>query len=592
MDVSIKINSHCVDYTYTLVAGAPVAPLLKQAGLLDFPCGGIGKCGKCLIYANTAPCAEEVEKLGTAAIQSGLRLACYTHAAKDLEITIPDKAALCVLSSFTHQRYDFAPVIDKTPFALPTPAGGGIHTDVQRLLSATGTRRHTMSLRQLAGLPAFLHSLEPEGAAGYALTHGETIVGYSPQADHTALVVDIGTTTVAAILVNLRTQRILGTRGAHNAQFPYGADVISRINQTMDIGVEPLRKAIISQLECMRRELLIDAGLEDVSVISLAGNTTMMHLLCGLPPEDIGKAPFRPVTTEEMRLGARELGLDSDSPVHMLPSISSYIGADIVASLLACGAHDAQKPFLLIDFGTNAETVLFANNTFYCCSAAAGPCFEGASLSCGMAGQPGAIDTVECGPQGLSYTVIENIKTRGLCGSGVLDALAVLLDSGAVDETGRLNTAHTGALRPHLDAEKGFVFTPSVYLTQADIREIQLAKGAIRTGVEVLCDEAGIAHEDIDTLYLAGGFGSAMRAESAVRIGLIPPQLLHKVDVLGNATSFGALRYITERDADAHIASIMERTKYIELSTCPTFTGHYMENMLFPAEAVYSACPN
>ena len=451
MNVSITVR-HCGETTTLRAeAGTPLAPLLREAGLLTLPCG-VGKCGKCLILAATEPCAEERALLGDAALASGLRLACYTRAAEGLDIALPQAGALRVLTRFAQSDYPFRPIVERRPFAMPEPSLDDQRSDLQRLIDACGAKGHALGLGQLAALPAFIRNARSNGGCGdghgnvcgFGLMHGETLVGYTASDEAYALIVDIGTTTVAALLVDTARRRVVAARGEHNAQSPYGADVISRIRHETEWeehrnGPNPLQQAIAKQVSAMLAGLLEQAGIGDVDFLSLTGNTTMMHLLCGLPGEHIGKAPFIPATLEPMRLPAADLGIASQAPAFLLPGISAYIGADIVASLLAADAHRSQPPFLLVDLGTNAETVLCASGTLYACSAAAGPCFEGATLSCGMAGQDGAIDTVSPDPErGLSFTTIGDAPARGLCGSGVLDALALLLDAGIVDETGRL----------------------------------------------------------------------------------------------------------------------------------------------------------
>ncbi|MEG1610617.1 MAG: ASKHA domain-containing protein, partial [Bilophila sp.] len=416
-----------------------------------------------------------------------------------------------------------------------------------------------------------------------------TLVGVSGEAAHYGLIVDIGTTTVAALMLDLDTRRVVASRGEHNAEAPFGADVISRIQQSMEQGVAPLQQAIVRQIDELCASLCTECGCTDVSLISITGNTTMLHLLCGLPATNISRAPFIPVTTEAMRCNAASLGLHSQATTFLLPGISAYIGADTVASLLAAAGHTTgERPFLLVDFGTNAETVLFANGTYYACSAAAGPCFEGATLACGMAGQHGAIDTVLARPAtpgashaGFAVTVIGGGTARGVCGSGVVDAIALLLDSGDLDETGRLE----GSLTTEDESGTRFQLTDKVYLSQKDIREVQLAKAAVRAGIEVLLTEAGLLANDVQTLFLAGGFGSAIRPESAVRIGLVPEELKHRVQVLGNAACFGALRAVTETAATVLTSTILRTTRYIELSAHPGFCDTYVENMLFPQGA-------
>lgn len=593
MSFSITVRHEGGSAILRAEAGAPLAPLLREAGLLTLPCG-VGKCGKCLIHADTEACEEERALLGGAAVASGLRLACYTRAAEGLDIAIPQAGALRVLTRFAQSEYPFRPIVERRPFVLPEPSLDDQRSDLQRLLEACGAKAHALGLAQLAALPAFMRNGGRSGGCndecgsvrGFGLMHGETLVGYTASDNAHALIVDIGTTTVAALLVDTEHRRVVAARGEHNAQSPYGADVISRIRHEMEWeerrnGPNPLQQAIVRQISTMLAGLLEQAGIDGVDFLSLTGNTTMMHLLCGLPGEHISKAPFIPVTLEPMRLPAADLGIASRAPAFLLPGISAYIGADIMASLLAADAHRKQPPFLLVDLGTNAETVLCADGIFYACSAAAGPCFEGATLSCGIAGQDGAIDTVSPDPQrGLSFTTIGGAPARGLCGSGVLDALALLLDAGIVDETGRLE-ADASPLGGRIE-DDALIFTDSVRFTQKDIREVQLAKAAVRAGIDILLREAALDVKEVAKLYLAGGFGSAMRPESAARIGLIPEELSERVTVLGNAAGSGALRYATEEGATESALGIIRRTRYVELSAHAGFTDAYVERMLFP----------
>lgn len=327
--------------------------------------------------------------------------------------------------------------------------------------------------------------------------------------------------------------------------------------------------------------LLEQAGIGDVDFLSLTGNTTMMHLLCGLPGEHIGKAPFIPATLEPMRLPAADLGIASQAPRSCYPAFPPISARTSWPRSSPPTPTAASRPSCSSTSAPTAETVLCASGTLYACSAAAGPCFEGATLSCGMAGQDGAIDTVSPDPErGLSFTTIGDAPARGLCGSGVLDALALLLDAGIVDETGRLE-ADASPLGARI-TDDALTFTDSVRFTQKDIREVQLAKAAVRAGIDILLREAGMETADVARLYLAGGFGSAMRPESAARIGLIPEELSDRVTVLGNAAGSGALRYATEEGAAESALGIIRRTRYIELSAHAGFTDAYVERMLFP----------
>ena len=583
MEARITVHHQQGTRQFVCTAGEPIAHLLRDEGLLPLPCG-LGKCGKCLIYADTEPADEERTLLGERRLAAGLRLACHTRARDGLEVTVPHAGTLKVLTQFTSMEYVWEPLVRRVPLAVDDASLEDQRSDVQRLQDAAQAGGHELSLEDLTALPAQLRSGEPL----HALLRGDRLHGVRPQGTPHALIVDIGTTTVAALLVDLDGRRIVAAHGERNAQSPYGADVISRIHRAMEWesagrqGSNPLQAAICRQIDGMLRRLLEESGVQDVDMLCLTGNTTMLHLLCGLPGEHISKAPFIPVTLEPMCLPARLLHIASAGRCFLMPGISSYIGADIVASLLAADAHHPQDPFLLVDLGTNAETVLYVDGKLLACSAAAGPCFEGATLSCGMAGQDGAIDAVEADDaQGLRFSTIGGAPAQGICGSGVLDALALLLDAGCVDETGHLEADDSPLGRRIRD--DALLLTDAVRFSQRDIREVQLAKAAVRAGMEILLREAGLRYDDIRRLYLAGGFGSAMRPRSAARIGLIPAELEQRVHVLGNAAGFGALRYVTEKDAQTAASELIRRTRYIELSAHSGFSESYVEQMTFPA---------
>ena len=579
MTVSVTIDQNNRSFTLKVPKEKPLVFALRQEGLIVAPCG-IGKCGKCRILCETVPTDEEKTHLTPMELEAGVRLACYTYPKEGMRIGIIDIKKTRVQTGFKESAYALSPALKKIAFTADKPDIEHQHTDIQRVLLATHATGHRLSLKALRRLPDLLRQ---HNHSAYAVLENETLVDICSHSEHYGMVVDIGTTTVAALLIDLTTGKTVAVDGAHNAQAPFGADVMTRIQYAMDGGLERLTQGIIKQLNTLLSRLLEKSGAKDVSLISIAGNTTMMHLLCGINPEHISKAPFIPGTLEAMTRSARDLGIHSSGQCYLLPGVSAYIGADIVASLIATGAVGTNETFLMADIGTNAETVLYANGTCYACSAAAGPCFEGANLSCGMPGQPGAIDSVfEAEKNGFGFTVIDDKKAVGLCGSGVIDGIALLLNSGAVEPTGRLHAK--GSLSQAITGEKNeirFNLTDTVAITQKDIREVQLAKAALRSGIEILMREAGITADEIDTLYLAGGFGSAIHPESAVRIGMIPQALLPKISVLGNAASYGALRYVTEKEADQTARIISSASKHIELSAHAGFSNEYMGRMLF-----------
>ena len=406
---------------------------------------------------------------------------------------------------------------------------------------------------------------------------------------------DIGTTTVVCHLMELATGRKIATVGEGNAQRPYGGDVIARIKASMEGRRPALTAAITGQLSRMIEALCRTAKLEltDINRMAIAANTTMLHLLTGLSPDCIGQAPF---TTESLfgdEWDARALGLPFDGTVYLLPAVSGYVGGDITADLLAVGMEGEDKPTLLIDVGTNGEMALGRGDKFTCCSTAAGPAFEGAQIHCGMTAAPGAISTVEYRDGQVVCSVIGGGEAVGLCGSGLIDAMAVMLTVGAVDETGRMYDIDEDedeipeAALPYLfllDDSPAFRLSERVCVTQADVRKLQLGKGAIAAGVKVLMDAYGAAFEDIGALLLAGGFGSFIRPESAARIGLIPAELLPVTRAVGNTAARGAQIALVSQAARNTLASLQQDMKYYELSGLSAFNDAYMEAMMFPEE--------
>jgi uncharacterized 2Fe-2S/4Fe-4S cluster protein (DUF4445 family) len=585
--ISLTVVQNSKEYHLEAPQGEPVSKLLRDHGLQHQPCGGAGVCGKCLIFAETLPTEEEVKRLSKHALDSGMRLACYTPAQEGLTIRIPEQDTIQVLTSYSATNYDYQPLVEVRPFEIIESTLENQKTDLNNVLDSCCVSHHSLSLNQLAELPTYLRRQQK----GYGLIHNDTLIGVTKCSDNFLLSIDIGTTTVAATLFDINSRSVIKSMGEKNGQSPFGADVITRIQHTISEGqkgIKQLQDIIVQQINSLKNTLIKEVQqsggtLTDVTMITVTGNTSMIHFLCGFPAEHISKAPFISVTLEKMQLRCSEIGIDSEAPLFIMPGISAYVGADIVSALLAANVHKDKTPFLLIDFGTNAEIVLSKGDSIYSCSTAAGPCFEGATLSCGSMARPGAIDTVFPVDTGFSFTTIGGIKANGLCGSAVIDCIALLLDSGDLDDTGRMEGE--GKLAEYIverDGKKVFILTDDVYLSQEDVRKIQLAKAAVRAGAETLIEESGLSPDSFTKLYLAGGFGSALNPESAVRVGLVPESMAGVIRVLGNGAGYGAMRYATEKDSFEIVEDIKNRTRYIELSAHLKFNELYIDHMYFP----------
>lgn len=400
---------------------------------------------------------------------------------------------------------------------------------------------------------------------------------------------DIGTTTVVCQLIDLTDGRRVSALGRENDQRSYGADVISRIKASMDGNLEAMTAAIRNQLSGMILELAKEAGISvaEIRAMVVAANTTMCHLIAGLPPDSMGMAPYKPLSTFGEWMTAEALQLPFNGKVYLAPAVSGYVGGDITADILAAGLDGSSVPTLLIDVGTNGEMALGCGDDFLCCSTAAGPAFEGAQIRWGMTAAPGAISAVAWKDGQVVCEVLGDVEAKGICGSGLIDAVAMLLAIGALDETGRLLDEDEDdvpdCLLPHLCHEEGepaFRLVGEITVTQSDIRKLQLGKGAIAAGVQVL--RQMYPEKDIGGLLLAGGFGSYIRPESAARIGLIPEDLLDKTRAIGNAAALGAHMALVSREARGRLAEIQKNMRYQELSGMGQFNSAYIEMMMFP----------
>ena len=416
----------------------------------------------------------------------------------------------------------------------------------------------------------------PESADGAILTGTVPLPACQPGRTGCAAAVDLGTTTVVARLYDLASGAELATESGWNAQAPYGADVISRIQYTLEQpdGLQELSQRSREQVWALIGHALArcSRGADTLREITLVGNTVMQHLFAGYSVRGIAAAPFRPETLFD----AYETVLLHGVPVRFAPCVAGYVGGDITAGLLAAGLAELPGEHLFLDIGG-----------FTCCAVASGPAFEGAGISCGMPGVDGAVSRVRY-DRGFVYDVIGGGVPKGLCGSGLLDLTAVLLRLGAIAPGGRLLPPEQApaALRRHLthdaDGNGCFHLTPEVSLTAADVRNLQLAKAAVAAGIRVLLQQRGLTPEQLDGVYLAGGFGSYLDPESAAAIGMLPRACAGKLHTLGNTALAGAAVLALDGTQWQHIRSISRACSYLELSGRADFDAAFTENLSFP----------
>ncbi len=387
--------------------------------------------------------------------------------------------------------------------------------------------------------------------------------------------IDLGTTSIAVSLFDFGSGARLETAGQWNAQQSWGADVISRIAYTMDHpdGLKVLSDCVRNQILQMITSLCVRQGrnIQEVRKAFLAGNTTMQHIFAGLPPAGIAAAPFEP-------LSYFEDGDPSDLggiPVVLSPCVSGYVGGDITAGLLAMHLEESPTRDLFLDVGTNGEMAVGGRDGFTACSVACGPAFEGAGISCGMPAENGAVNRVYFSGDELVFETIGGGEPKGICGSGLLDLAACLLEAGYITPSGML-------LCEEESGEAVFRITERVFLSARDVRQLQLAKAAVAAGIEILLRRSGYRIGDIGTLWLAGGFGNRLNPESASRIGMFPAELLDRVRTAGNASLAGAEEALMDSAASARLQTIRKMCSYIELSSDEEFKDCFIEQMAFP----------
>lgn len=402
------------------------------------------------------------------------------------------------------------------------------------------------------------------------------------------LAYDIGTTTVVCYLLQEGTGAVLATCSAVNPQQSFGADVISRIQAALAGQQEKLTALIRREMAELANKACREAGVSParIGVVSVVGNPCMQQLFLGICPENLARIPFEPVLTEaKVDTAKRYLPDFENAKLLIVPDIAGFVGADTVGCILSTGIDRIEPVTLVVDIGTNGEMVLGNRDRMVSCATAAGPALEGAGIHFGMRGDEGAIDHVWLENGALRCSVIGGGKAKGICGSGLIDAVAVLLKAGLLNRRGRLQSREQAAvLTEHLrevDGQRVFDLTDGIYLTQNDIRQVQMAKGAIAAGIDLMAAHLGIAPEDIGQVLLAGAFGSFIDKESACRIGLLPPVLQDRIQAVGNAAGSGARRLACSRSELQRAQRIVEKAEFLELAALPEFQRCFAKNMGF-----------
>ncbi len=591
--------------------------LENQPVELDSDCGGLGKCGKCKVQVITAlgpPGPQERELLSEGELARGMRLACRIRMQKDLMINLDrgesGQEHFQILKSGQMPIIRLDPLVYKRIVNLPETQSDGELGDLGRVRAGLGPGfgRLKAGLECLRRLPADLRAIGDRGAA---VLHGDRLLAWQDWEQvgrRYGLVFDLGTSTLVGKLISLLDGRELAVASCLNGQARHGADVISRLQFVREHpdGLGKLNRLMLKDLQRMIQRLLRVAGLvpEDIFVAVACGNPTMTHLLLGIPPGAIAESPFRPAVTDGLVLKAGQVGLSlaPEALLYVLPCKSGYIGGDLIATMLASGAWRRGQPLGLgLDLGTNGEVFLGSRGRMLTCSAAAGPALEGSKISYGMIARTGAIESVRSEEHGLAYRTIGNVKPRGLCGSGLVDLVAVLLHWGVIDHEGLITEPGPDippwlAERVEPDGEvlhfvvaredEAFEGRP-VYLSQRDVRELQLAKAAVAAGVRILMNELGVLPGDLQRVYLAGALGNYVNAYSAMRVGLLPMVDPEAIRSLGNAAGTGAAMALLSRGHWRLCCALARSIEHVELSSRRDFNDYFVEHIDFPTENIW-----
>ncbi|MCC7461558.1 MAG: DUF4445 domain-containing protein [Gammaproteobacteria bacterium] len=558
-------------------------------------CGGRGTCGSCMVRVTHGEFARLGDEQAAAVTQSRRKWqrSCQIVALGDCDVEVSGRSlAPVVRAEFTDPAqvemlpldaavHDLELKVSEATLADP-------RSDFDRLNDAAAGVLHGIDVVAARRMPALLRA---HGWSLHVRVRAGSVIDVAPAGGHTlGLAVDLGTTNVAGFLVNLRTGARLASLGIENPQSMWGADLISRINFATREGeaAEELRTAAIAAINVLAADLCRAVGASGAEIVDVAvcGNTAMHHLLLGLPVRQLGRAPFVAAVRASDDIRARDLGIDvaPGAYVHVAPNIGGFVGGDHVTALLATEERwQGVRTALVMDVGTNTEISLVHGGRLLSTSCPSGPALEGGHISCGMRAAEGAIERVTLVDGRICVRTIGEEEPVGLCGSGVLDALRVLREAGIIDARGRIAAGHpdVGNDGPVRYA----VLAPGVHFLQGDVRAVQLAKAAIRVGVELLLDQAGLSEHDIDRFIIAGAFGAYIDVESGIATGLFPDLPRERFEQVGNAAGLGVRRMLASRKARARAAELASMAQYVELSSRADFQRRFLQHIGFPSLA-------
>jgi len=571
----------------------------RQLGVgINSICGGKGTCHSCKVQVISGSVSKsrpnEREIFTSQELKEGWRLACQAYPTSDCKITVPAESMTTpqrVQVEGLEVKVALEPSVRVYLLQLSAPSLKAPQADDDRLLEALN-RQYKLQCTKIdvGALRVSSDQLRSWNWKSQAVVRDDEVIAVLPRNCHQlGLAIDLGTTKIAGYLVDLDNGRTLAARGMMNPQISYGEDIISRMSRVVKSPDEggQLQKLAVDAINELSAELSKEAGTKPGEIVEavVVGNTAMHHLFLRLPVKQLALSPFVPAASRALAIRAGELGLNiaPGAYIHLLPNIAGFVGADHVSMLLATDAWQAKGATVALDIGTNTEVSLIYKGKITTTSCASGPAFEGGHIKYGMRAATGAIERLRIDGGEIHYQTIDGASPVGICGSGILDALAQLYEAGIIDEGGRMIDN-----RPGVRIYKGqHEFTlvsreerkgrPAITVTQSDVRELQLAKAAIRTGIQILLETSGCAEDDIKQVIIAGAFGTYIDVASAVVIGMLPPLPLKRFRQVGNAAGAGARLALISLKSRAKAQAIASRVSYIELASSPDFQPTFLQ---------------
>lgn len=592
-----------------ILEGESLLQALKRQGVyLIASCGGKGICGKCRVRVVDGKYrAESSGKLDPKEIESGLTLACQTFPEQDITLDIPKESRLVIgdiieisrsgdlFKLFRSFDVPVSPLLKRVTLNIPPPTLDNNISDLDRLKKAAeehGVQLTVFSHSFISSLAGSLRDAQWDVNLAYS---GNEAFILSPlkKNDRYGIAVDVGTTTIVVYLVDLADGRIIDVGSTYNSQIRYGDDVITRIvHATEGQGLGELQEAVKDDINNLLIPVLERHNLDMKNIESavISGNTTMSHLFWGLSPAYIREEPYTPTVNAfpQWKAGTVNLVTNALAPVYTLPCVASYVGGDIVAGVLASGMHKNSEISLFMDIGTNGEIVIGNNEWLVTAACSAGPCFEGSGIRHGMRATKGAVESVRINPQTFEpiLGVIGGGNPVGICGSGMIDAITEMFLSGVIDQKGKfVKGLSTERIREGFEGDEFILYKDGardIVLTEVDIENILRAKAAIYAGISLLLKKVGFSLNDVERVYIAGGFGNYLNVDKAIIIGMLPDLPREKFRFIGNSSIAGAYLCLLSEELRKAAEGIAQQMTNIELSVSRRFMDEYMSALFLP----------